>query len=263
VKINKRKTFPSAPRKPKGLARKSAEPKPPDIFQKKFRALLPAAKDALGLNMTWPTPLAVANVALQTQVFSRLRPETDLEKRICAHPDFLACVVWGPKRPGHHEGTVMEHIALLFNEIEQWTNNPAARALPFRPAPRRVLRPIGLIHDAFKRYQYEKPKALPQASHFQFAASFARHLGVSENICRVIELHDFSFYIMRDFKKTGDEATAKERTRQLLACVDPKIYFAFIYVDRRAGLEPDGSPGNTDGIIAFWNQVQAWGLLNG
>src|SRR5262245_60872259 len=92
------------------------------------------------------------------------QPETPLEERICADPEWQAGAAWGEPRPGHQEGAVMHHIADVLANVERQATSPQER---------RSLRHIALIHDTFKyRVDQSQPKTGPN-HHAAIARAFA------------------------------------------------------------------------------------------
>ncbi|MBW3593242.1 MAG: hypothetical protein KY396_06080 [Actinobacteria bacterium] len=68
-------------------------------------------------------------------------PETELEARIVADPEWQEGAAWGTPRPGHPEGSVAAHVREVLANVDRV-------ALDARDRER--LRLVALVHDAFK-----------------------------------------------------------------------------------------------------------------
>ncbi|QBD74793.1 HD domain-containing protein [Ktedonosporobacter rubrisoli] len=102
--------------------------------------------------------------------------ETELEKQICADPDWCRGARWGKVRPGHREGKVINHIADVLKNVDRHATNAEER---------RILRLVALLHDTFK-YQCTPD----EPDHEIHACNFARRYLNEQAIFEIVELHD-------------------------------------------------------------------------
>jgi hypothetical protein len=136
--------------------------------------------------------------------------ETPLERRICADPVWQAGAVWGKPRPGHGEGSVVNHVAQVLANVERHATTPTER---------RALRLVALIHDNFKYQVRPEQPRVGENHHAMLARHFAgryldRHADAA--ILDVIELHDEAYHCWRLGHHTGDWTRAEARATRLL-----------------------------------------------
>ncbi len=140
-----------------------------------------------------------------------VRPETPLERAICADPAWRAGVAWGEPRSGHPEGTVIAHVGDVLANVDR---------VALGAADRERLRLAALVHDAFKR---DVDRSLPKTGenhHAMRARRFAeRHLD-DPDLLDVIELHDDAYLAWRHGRRSGDWDGAERRARALIGRLD-------------------------------------------
>ncbi len=128
--------------------------------------------------------------------------ETELEKDICADPEWQQGIIWGKPRTGHLEGPVMYHIADVLANVDRHATTEEER---------RALRLIALVHDACKyRVDLLKPK-IGENHHAFIARKFAERYIHDPALLDVIELHDEAYNSWRLGALRGkwDEAEAQ------------------------------------------------------
>jgi RimJ/RimL family protein N-acetyltransferase len=136
-----------------------------------------------------------------------VRPETPLERAVCADPAWRAGVAWGEPRSGHPEGTVIAHVADVLANVDR----VAADA-----GDRERLRFAALVHDAFKGdVDRSRPKT-GENHHAMRARRFAERYVADADLLDVIELHDEAYLAWRGGHRDGDWAEAERRARVLL-----------------------------------------------
>lgn len=136
-----------------------------------------------------------------------VRPETALERAICADPGWRAGVAWGEPRPGHPEGSVIAHVADVLANVDRIALDPADRAR---------LRYAAIVHDAFKADVESSRRKTGENHHAMRARRFAeRHLD-DPDLLDVIELHDEAYLAWRQGGRDGDWPAADRRARALL-----------------------------------------------
>lgn len=116
---------------------------------------------------------------------SLVRPETKLEQKLIAQPDWIEGALWGKPRHGHPEGRVIYHIREVLDNVEKITAHPQVRC---------QLRLITLLHDTFK---FQEAQNLRVKHHAVYAREFASQFVRDKAVLDVIELHDEAYYSWR------------------------------------------------------------------
>lgn len=161
-----------------------------------------------------------------------IAPESELERRIVADPEWREGVRWGRPRPGHPEGSVLAHVREVLENVDRWARSPAERAR---------LRLIALVHDAFK---YRVDRSLPRTGanhHGALARTFAeRHID-DPGVLEVIEHHDAAYGAWSFGRRSGRWDEAEERARALIARLGEHLdlYLAFYRCDKHTGDKTD------------------------
>ncbi len=161
-----------------------------------------------------------------------IRPETALERAICADPAWRAGVAWGEPRPGHPEGAVIEHVADVLANVERVALDPADRAR---------LRLAAIVHDAFKAdVDRSRPKA-GENHHAMRGRRFAERYLDDADLLDVIELHDDAYLAWRRGSRDGDWPEAERRVRALLERIGDRygLYARFYQADNETGGKTD------------------------
>ncbi len=154
-----------------------------------------------------------------------VQPETDLERRICADPAWVAGSLWGAPRSGHPEGTVALHVRDVLANVD--------RIAPPRDPDRERLRLIAIVHDSFKGdVDRSRPKT-GENQHGRRARGFAERYTDDSAVLDVIELHDDAYLAWRDGDRSGDWQTAVGQARELLDRLGPNLplYMRFYQAD--------------------------------
>jgi RimJ/RimL family protein N-acetyltransferase len=161
-----------------------------------------------------------------------VRPETALERAICADPAWRAGVVWGEPRSGHPEGTVIAHVAEVLANVERVALDPADRAR---------LRLAAIVHDAFKAdVDRSRPKT-GENHHAMRARRFAERHIADADLLDVIELHDEAYLAWRQAGRDGDWPAAERRGRALLERLGSRhdLFMRFYEADNETGGKAD------------------------
>jgi hypothetical protein len=154
--------------------------------------------------------------------------ETELEKRICADPDWQAGAEWGEPRPGHPEGAVKHHIADVLANVDRYAT---------APDDRRRLRLVALTHDTFKhRVDYEKPR-VGENHHGMIARRFTAGYLDDHEVLDIIELHDEAYNSYSSGARRGDWAKAEARADRLIDRLGDALplYTTFFRCDNETG----------------------------
>src|SRR5262245_41915401 len=105
-------------------------------------------------------------------------PETDVERRILADPDWIDGAAWGDPRPGHPEGSVTAHIEEVLANVDR---------VALDDADRERLRFVALIHDTFKhRVDRDRPRE-GENHHAVIARRFGERYSADRELLEVIE----------------------------------------------------------------------------
>lgn len=159
-----------------------------------------------------------------------INPETELEKRIVADPDFIEGALYGKPRAGHPEGQVVYHIHEVLDNVEKYST----------PDNRSDLRLIAIIHDTFKnKVDHTKPK-VGMNHHAMIARRFAqKFVQIPEYVLDIIELHDEAYNAWQQGGRKGDWYKANTRAKSLLSKLQTEerinLYLAFYKCDNLTG----------------------------
>lgn len=169
-------------------------------------------------------------------------PESDLERSICADPEWQAGAAWGTPRPGHPEGSVAAHISDIFANIERLATNPEERA---------KLRFIALVHDACKHLVDESRPRERENNHAVLARRFGKRFTEDVELLEIIELHDEGYNAWRAFSQ-GRIRRAEERIAALLKRLGPALalFWKFFKAD-------NGVPGKDSEPTAWFERKMA------
>ena len=152
--------------------------------------------------------------------------ETELEKDICADPEWQQGILWGKPRTGHLEGPVMYHIADVLANVDRHATTEEER---------HALRLIALIHDAFKyRVDPSKPK-IGENHHAFIARRFAERYIHDPALLEIIELHDEAYNSWRLGALRGKWDKAEDRADRLVARLGSSLplYIRFFRCDNQ------------------------------
>ncbi len=161
-----------------------------------------------------------------------IRPETPLEERIVADPEWREGAAWGKPRRAHPEGSVSAHVVEVLEHVDR---------LAVDERDRGRLRLVALLHDTFKhRVDYDRPRTGAN-HHAKIARRFAEdHLDDPE-LLDVIELHDEAYNAWRKGAQGGDWPAAEARAQRLIDRLGPSIgfYLRFYRADNASGDKSD------------------------
>jgi len=160
--------------------------------------------------------------------------ETELEKQICADPEWQRGIAWGEPRIGHLEGPVMYHIADVLANVDRHASTEEER---------RALRLITLVHDTFK-YRVDPAKPKSGANHHAFIARrFAERYIHDPVLLEIIELHDEAYNSWRLGALRGKWNEAQARANRLIARLGPSLplYLRFFRCDNQTASK-DSAP---------------------
>lgn len=154
-----------------------------------------------------------------------IKPETDLEKRICNDPEFRIGMLEGKPRKGHPEGQIIFHVQEVLKNIEAYSSDNES------------LRLIAIIHDTFK-YKVDRTKPrVGENHHGMIARRFAEKYDLPIDILDVIELHDEAYNIWKVFNVKHKTHLADERAKKLLSRLGNslRLFAKFYRCDNKTG----------------------------
>lgn len=158
-----------------------------------------------------------------------LKPETELEHKLLADPEFVKGLHWGKPRFGHPEGKVVFHIREVLDNVDK---------LDVDADTRRDLRLITFLHDTFK-YQEDKTSRPRDWSkhHAVFARKFAEKYSLNSYLLDIIELHDEAYHCWRLAKLHSKPEDSKIRLNNLLQKVGDQLqlFYLFFKCDTQTG----------------------------
>lgn len=158
-----------------------------------------------------------------------LQPETNLERELILHPDFLDGLLWGTPRYGHPEGEVYKHIREVLDNIDKL-------ALP--QASRRKLRLIAFLHDSFKHREDKHTRPRDWSKHHAvLAREFAEQFIEDPILLDIIEFHDEAYYCWRLKYLYQQPEQGSLRLRKLLERFGDhlQLYYLFFKCDTSTG----------------------------
>jgi hypothetical protein len=163
-----------------------------------------------------------------TEIETRLKPETETERRIIKNTDWQAGVRWGKPRFGHPEGKVLYHIEEVLENVERLKTDPETRL---------ALRLITITHDAFK---YREDRSCPRdwsRHHSILARQFSEQFTDNQAILDVIELHDEAYYIWKMYRNPLKKQAAQQRLETLLFRLNDNVelFYLFFKCDTQTG----------------------------
>ena len=134
-----------------------------------------------------------------------IEPETDLERRILADPEWIEGAAYEARMAGHPEPRVGDHVQEVLDNVDRFCAGSADRAR---------LRLIALTHDTFKhRVRWWLPW---RNDHARLARRFAAKHVSDHAVLEVIELHDEGYRAWRAADKTGDWPKAEARAKAVI-----------------------------------------------
>jgi hypothetical protein len=160
------------------------------------------------------------------EIKKELKIEDGILLSIISDPEFITGVNWGKPRKGHPEGSILEHIKEIFNNIEKFYGNKSEEI-------KETLKIIALIHDTFKyKVDPKKPKT-GENHHGYFAMKFAEKFNIQKHLCKVILRHDDAYNIY----KKSNEYKIKSLINDISNELD--IYTMFYNCDVHTGNKTD------------------------
>src|SRR5262245_21995061 len=116
-------------------------------------------------------------------------------------PRYQRNLDWGGPRPGHPEGTVRAHIALVEANIERLADRLSADELA-------KLRVLAHTHDSFKADAIEGVAIDDPRSHASLAAAYLASIGADPDLVAMAQSHDVPHALWRRYEQRGsvDEA---------------------------------------------------------
>lgn len=159
-----------------------------------------------------------------------IRPETELEQRIIADPEFEDGAMYGEPRPGHPEGKVVFHIAEVLLNVDKYSAN-------YPLIIRDNMRLIALIHDTFKHKVDRKQSASGENHHAMIARRFAERYIYDTDVLDVIELHDEAYNAWCNGNRDNKWEKAEKRYERLIGRLGSNLmlYRLFYRCDNETG----------------------------
>ena len=154
-------------------------------------------------------------------------PETELERRIVADPEWLEGAAWGRPRPGHEEGEVVKHVADVLENIDAGGASGAERER---------LRLVALVHDVMK-HRASGPRRMVNGHHGVCARRFATRYVEDPGLLDVIEWHDDAYRAWKLGARLGQWREAERRARRLADRLGDRLplYLDFYRADNATG----------------------------
>ncbi len=157
---------------------------------------------------------------------SLLLPESDLEQKLLALPEFRKGLLWGEPRFGHPEGTVALHVREVLDNIE---------AIPGLGMEDRIrLRIIALAHDTFKHAESRTRPRDWTKHHGLLARRFMESYTSDSVVLDVIETHDDAYYKwMAQRRRPSPHSQLDSLLSRVGHCL--QLYYLFFKCDTQTG----------------------------
>ena len=170
----------------------------------------------------------MSKAMIENEIEARLQPETDLEARIIADPDFQAGLFWGKPRYGHPEGSVINHIPEVLANVDKLTVSTEMR---------RKLRLITYVHDSFKHIEDKGSPRDWTKHHGVYARKFLAKYVDDKLLLTITEMHDEAYYSWRLFALYNRPEKGQERLDYLLENVgaELQLFYLFFKCDTQTG----------------------------
>ncbi len=170
----------------------------------------------------------MSKVIIESEIEAKLKPETDLEAKIIADPEFQAGLFWGKPRYGHPEGQVINHIPEVLANVDK---------LSISTEMRRKLRLVTYVHDTFKHIE-DKSKPRDWTKHHSvYARKFLEKYIQETALLTITEMHDEAYHSWRLFALAKNPESSQLRLDNLLdkVGVDIQFYYLFFKCDTQTG----------------------------
>lgn len=170
----------------------------------------------------------MSKAIIEGEIEAKLKPETDLEAKIIADPEFQAGLFWGKPRYGHPEGQVINHIPEVLANVDKLTISAEIR---------RQLRLITYVHDTFKHIE-DKSKPRDWTKHHSvYARKFLEKYVDETALLTITETHDEAYHSWRLFALVKSPERSQLRLENLLKKVGDNIqlYYLFFKCDTQTG----------------------------
>ena len=165
---------------------------------------------------------------IESEIETKLRPETELEATITADPEFQAGLFWGKPRYGHPEGQIINHIPEVLANVDK---------LKVCADTRTKLRLITYVHDTFKHIEDKSSPRDWTKHHGVYARKFLSKYTKDPILLNITELHDEAYYTWRLFALYQKPKKGEERLQYLLAKIGEgrQLYYLFFKCDTQTG----------------------------
>ena len=170
----------------------------------------------------------MSKVIIESEIEAKLKPETDLEAKMIADPEFQAGLFWGKPRYGHPEGQVINHIPEVLANIDKLTISTEMR---------RKLRIITYAHDTFKHIEDKRKPRDWSKHHSVYARKFLEKYTEDSAILTITEMHDEAYHAWRLLALVKNQERSELRLENLLNRVGDNIqlYYLFFKCDTQTG----------------------------
>lgn len=170
----------------------------------------------------------MSKATIESEIEARLKPETELELRIIADPEFQAGLFWGKPRYGHPEGQVINHIPEVLENVDKLTISVEMR---------RKLRLITFVHDSFKHIEHKGNPRDWSKHHGVYARKFLAKYVDDPLLLTVTEMHDEAYYSWRLDALYNHPEKSAERLQNLIEKVgkELQLFYLFFKCDTQTG----------------------------
>lgn len=174
------------------------------------------------------TTMLYPEVRTPADIQDLLRPETAMERRFLADPEFQQGLMYGKPRFGHPEGKIVYHIREVLDNVDR---------LGVTDERRRELRIITFVHDTFKHCEHKGRPRDWKRHHAVLARKFLEKFTPEKRLLKVTELHDEAYYAWRAVHLYDRPDLGQERLVKLVHQLDDalQLFYEFFVCDTRTG----------------------------
>jgi len=166
--------------------------------------------------------------SIESEIEIKLQPESDLEFRMIAEPEFQNGLFWGKPRFGHPEGQVINHIFEVLENVDKLNTTPEIR---------QKLRIITYVHDTFKHLEHKGTPRDWSRHHGVYARKFLQRFTQDSTLLKITEFHDEAYYSWRLGALYRYPEKSRKRLNKLIQVMgeDIQLFYLFFKCDTKTG----------------------------
>jgi hypothetical protein len=148
----------------------------------------------------------------------------EIIEKIKKDPRYLKNIEYGEPRPGHPEGQVKYHIAILETNLEILRNKGISLDDYWK------LMFLIHVHDSFKAEAQDNTPTLHPYNHATLAKEYAREFTDDTDLLNIIQYHDENYELWKEYSQTNQYSS--DRFQNLLEVIKNwDLFLMFIIID--------------------------------